>query len=77
MAHSNDLATADMRREEAALDAEVAAFKLKFEALKADVKVLYTDKIHLGKLLATAKEEADQVEGTVANYRRASANLIE
>ena len=74
--HANELATADRRREIEALGAETQGLQAKFEQLKADVRVLFQDKVKLNQQLKSAQAEAADVESTVQKYRRSAANLI-
>ena len=74
--HANELATADRRRELVALTEETDGLRVKFEQLRADVKVLFEDKARLKKELVGAQAEAKDVEATVKKYRKASASLI-
>ena len=74
--HTNELATADRRRELEALTAERDSLKAKFERVRGDVRVLYEDKARLHRQLASAQSEADDAEATAVQYRRSVANLI-
>ena len=74
--HQNELATADRRRELDALRAETGTLKGKFEQVRDDVKVLYTDKAKLNQQLLSAQAEAADVAACVTQYRRSVANLI-
>ena len=74
--HANELATADRRREVDALSTETTELQARFEQLKADVRVLYEDKVKLIQQLASAEAETADVQETVIKYRKSAANLI-
>ena len=75
--HANSLATAEMKRDLAHLGQEAREIEAKFELLKADVRVLYADKVQLRRQLTTAKTEAADVQACVDQYRRSIANMID
>jgi predicted nucleic acid-binding Zn-ribbon protein len=74
--HTNELATADRRRELEALTEEASALKAKFERVRDDVRVLYEDKARLHQQLESAQAQAADAEACVTQYRRSVANLI-
>lgn len=74
--HTNELATADRRRELEALEAEAQGLQRKFEQVRNDVRTLYGDKARLHRQLQNAQAEAADVEATVSQYRKSVANLL-
>jgi len=74
--HTNELATADRRRELEALEAEAQGLQRKFEQVRNDVRTLYGDKASLHRQLQSAQAEAADVEATVSQYRKSVANLL-
>ena len=71
------LATADHRRDNEALTAELVVLDAQFGAMKRDVQQLYEDKLALRKQLAAATAESQAAEETVANYRRGMVDLLD
>jgi len=74
--HSNELRTADRRRELEGLQAEAEAMQDKFDHLRDDVRVLYGDKAALLDQLTGVQAEAAEVEQTVTRYQKSTANLV-
>ena len=75
--HAQELATADHRRDNEAMTAELAVLDEAFEAVRRDVQQLYQDKIELRSQLDVAKAETVAAQETVANYRRGMVDLLD
>ena len=74
--HSNDLASADRRRDNAVLQSEIATLEVKFEQIRSDMHVLYQDKLRLHSQLQTASAETADCELCVEQYRRGLAGKL-
>ena len=75
--HAQALATADHRRDNEALAAELVVLDEQFEAVRRDVQQLYEDKLLLQQQLAAAATETKAAEETVVNYRRGMVDLLD
>ena len=75
--HANALMIAEKQKDIQQLEAENREVEAKFEAVKADVRVLYADKVKMRRQLVAAKAEAADVQACVDNYRRSIANMID
>ena len=75
--HAQELETADHRRDNELLAAELVVHDEKFEAIRRDVQELYQDKLALRQQLVTAEAETKAAEETVMQYRRGMVDMLD
>ena len=74
--HSNEMASADRRREMTGVTDDVAALGKRFEQVRSDMRQLYHDKLALHRQLETARAERRDVEECVARYRKSLGHVV-
>ena len=75
--HANEMATADLRRDNEVLTDEARVLASRFEQLTRDVRQLYQDKQGLLAQLKTAAAETADVENTVKQYRGGLQDMLD
>ena len=75
--HANEMATADLRRDNEVLTDEARVLASRFEQLTRDVRQLYQDKQGLLAQQKTAAAETADVENTVKQYRGGLQDMLD